>query len=233
MNQSNPCRSMEFYLLGYLNAVMQKTRHNIRLTYLTSWGPPKTFQGASRDGPIEECSLSILSPEFFTRVMHYNTLSDALIAEGIAAPEKSRTVLVDGLDIVLRPMNEESSDALLNKQHGLLDAWRWNAVRYLRCAPLPLAYSSKTQPAKDESQVAHGKLSSLDMFWMEREEGKAYRRAVLRSFLARRLAFGFVELLDAADIVIRLSLIYQAVCNPSDIWKNVYSTVWWALKRQV
>ncbi|KAI9670504.1 MAG: hypothetical protein M1817_004371 [Caeruleum heppii] len=157
--------------------------------------------------------FKVLSPAFYSRFAHYAHTMEAFSQEMLSTRDENKTVWVS--DPKVLPKLFATATGRNPRQRGFLNRWRWELVRYLRVLPAEQSYPSEEKPVDHTSRIdiRHLPLSSLDNFVAEDcspTEASAYRSALLRLFLAERLAWGFTPLLQLYDIIIRGFLMYLA-----------------------
>jgi DUF1365 family protein len=107
-------------------------------------------------------SFKVLTPAFYTRLLHYPSLSSALQSEALCSHEKARTALLSSssstnttinpsdstLNLFLRAVSE--ANVALQLRHaktGFFETWRWEVLRWLRC---PVERASYPRPGEEE-----------------------------------------------------------------------------------
>jgi DUF1365 family protein len=116
-------------------------------------------------------TIKILTPAFYTRLLHHPSIGSAFEAEGSspATHEKARTALFSSsggggpgpqsMEIFLRAVRD--ADVQLQLRHprtGWLESLRWGALKGLRCPPAKPAYprpeEEEEEGEEDEADVA-------------------------------------------------------------------------------
>jgi hypothetical protein len=91
-----------------------------------------------------------------------------------------------------------------------IDRYRWNVHQRLRCPPAAPAYLL-SQPDVKLQDIRLLTSSPVDRFvQLYCTDAWLYRRQCVRLFLAQRFFFGFAELVDLVDVLLRLGLIITA-----------------------
>ena len=170
--------------------------------------------------PIDTLELTVLSPVFFARFMHYTTSTEAFDHECVFTDEKNRTLWLSRPDLMNELLKtvessseiEPASNKIPASAPGFLQWLRWKIHGLLRCLPSSPAYpsSGSAQPLRSLKRAT---LSPLDRFVGERMPAKAneYRLLCARLYLAQRLAVGFVEVIDLEDMIFRIVIIWRGL----------------------
>jgi len=182
----------------------------------TNWITTRGEDGANPR--MKKIEIRVLTPGFYSRLVHYTYTSEAVDRECIFTDERNRTLWICRPQLLPLLLSQRSS---LRSKDGVvversyLDELRWLLLKKLRCAPADPAYSvtpkSTTSTIND---IRHRPYSELDKF-ARSVEGRCYageyRRAVTKLFLAQRFCFGFSEIVGLVDLVLRVSLCFLAV----------------------
>ncbi|KAF2663719.1 DUF1365-domain-containing protein [Microthyrium microscopicum] len=202
---------LEKNFIGYMKQVVSSSQQPVTIILSGSIFSPQTIgTEGSTDGkpPPQQIEIRILSPEFFTRMVHYHTILQAIQCEGSLAEEKSRTIEVSLLDSLSLLLTETKLTNTL-PQLAIVSRLRWTTMTSLRCTPPDLAYSRK-----DKSPIQTGTgFSVLDEFVISNDsegEAESYRRIATKLFLAKRLAFGLTEVMDLLDFGMRVLFTYYS-----------------------
>lgn len=164
---------------------------------------------------VEEIDFKILTPAFYSRFVYYAHDLEALFSE----LRESCTIWISRPDLLPKLLFKKSAPVL--QTWSPLDFVFFEAIRYLRRRPekivRPLT-SSQTplQPATGTSvvDIRDFRISSMDAFVLNQEDTameKQYRSLVLRLFIADRLAFGSLMLLDAVLTLFQMYLAWTTV----------------------
>jgi hypothetical protein len=160
----------------------------------------------------------VLSPAFFSRLVHYTHIAKAFDQESIFTDEKNRTVMVSQPDLLPSLFYTEDQLKTNQTQTSALDRIRWSIQQRLRCPPASPAYllpmpdiHVKNLPV-NMKDIVHIMPSNLDCFVRSScGDGWVYRRLCIRLFIAQRFFGGFADLVDLGDVLLRLLLIYLAL----------------------
>ena len=175
--------------------------------------PDRIKEGDSQE-EFNNLELRVLSPAFFARFVHYAHTSEAFDRECVFTDEKNRTVWLSRPELMYRLVKTSSPEQASTAASSMMQKLRLNIHKTLRCPPPSPAYPSSPGSMAVENIRKHS-LSDLDRFVMEdmKPEDSNYRRLWAKLFLAQRLSFGFVPVVDVIDLAIRVS------------------STWWAMRR--
>lgn len=208
--------TLEAFFSKYLEDLVQNCALHIEVTYHP--GLPdrqesvfKSSQLASGSKPPEQLEIKVLTPAFFSRFVHYAHSSEVFDRECVFTDVKNRTIWVSKPALLLALLDSTTSDYQHIKAHGPLDSMRWWILKRLRCTPPVQSYP--VTPQADEGQdIRRMTHSPLDRFVQVRcDDTWVYRRQCIRLFLARRLVFGYPELIDFIDLSLRVVIIWFGV----------------------
>lgn len=254
--------SIEPFFRAHLHKLVAASPKSLRTRYVPPPGIPgsrsHTFlsRGATAaDEAVEpDAVFHVLSPAFYSRLVHYKSMKDALCQEAACADERNRIVLLSGpdnsiFDFLFTAADDSSRAAQqsgTSSRSGVVSAsflerLAWLGLRKTRCPPPAVSYPpaavSKCTPPLADQETGHrdsadSSLSPLDGFARrECEDGNVYRRAVMRLFLAERFTAGFPALLDLGDLVLRIGLLSFAVSGVGGVVGVGAVHVWAAVKR--
>jgi hypothetical protein len=176
--------------------------------------PEQTIETADIQGaPIRHVMIRVLTPAFYSRLVHYAYTSEVFDRECIFTDEKNRTLWISRpqlLALLLSPSRSTQDQTVV--QRSMLDRLRWNLLRKLRCPPAEPAYYPTPQlPNFHVDDIRALPFSGLDEF-VRRPSGQVYageyRRAVTKLFLAQRYFQGFTEIVSMLDVIVRILLCY-------------------------
>jgi hypothetical protein len=210
-------RYLEPIFAKYLDDLVRESKASLKVIYRSGLGAsPHTFTSKLETSTALKCNeveIHILSPAFFSRFIHYTHTSEAFDREALFNDEKNRTVLVSRPDLLPLLLSEDKftvCEKSRDKRQTTLDRFRWAIHRRARCPPAPPAYLILRGSGQMQDIRSLG-LSGLDRFVLANStEDWQYRRGCMRLFLAQRFAFGFTEIIDAVDFILRSSLILFA-----------------------
>ena len=208
---------LEVVVRHYFRLLMNECYADVSLTYSppSGMGQSQTWAARGASGisrPGQEINIRILSPAFYSRFVHYVHTKEALDREGLCADDKSRTVLISGVELIDLILPKERLDSPL-KNMSMTRRWRWKMLQLLRCPPPLASYAGET-PKSDASitisDIRPRSLSSLDRHVLRHyPAGKAefIRSLMSKPLIAQRYALGFIALVDVADWISRLLLL--------------------------
>ncbi|KAF2815833.1 DUF1365-domain-containing protein [Mytilinidion resinicola] len=210
---------LERYFEQYISSLAERVKGPLQITYKSALSKnTKEFKSANTcltpNVPPKHMEIRVLSPAFYSRFIHYAHTSEAFDRECLCTDQRNRTISLsnpENLPLLL-PKRAESEDVRL----GGWDSIRWSTLRRLRCAPgVPVYPIIPSQPtAASTEDIRKLPFSDMDIFvQLSCENVGLYRRTAIRVFLAQRIAFGFTELLSAADILLRTVLVVG--CMPA------------------
>jgi hypothetical protein len=166
----------------------------------------------------ENLDIRVLSPAFFSRMIHYTHISRAFDQESIFTDEKNRTITVSRPDLLASLSHLENQLQAGNAQPSVLDHIRWSIQQRLRCPPsssaylLPMPDLHTKDLAVDMKNISHVTLSSLDYFVQSScKDDWVFRRLCTRLFIGQRFFGGFSGLVHLSDILLRLALVFIAL----------------------
>jgi len=208
--------TLEAFFSKYLEDLVQNCAIHIQVTYHS--GLPdrqhcvfKSSRPASGGKPPEQLEIIVLTPAFFSRFVHYAHSSEVFDRECVFTDEKNRTIWVSQPALLPALLDSTTSHHRHMKTCGPLESTRWWIVTRLRCPPTTQTYT--VAPQADEGQdIRRMTHSPLDRFVrVHCDDAWVYRRQCIRLFLAGRLVFGYLELIDFIDLSLRVVVIWFGV----------------------
>lgn len=206
-------QKLELMFRQYLRSLVEQCQAPVVLKYvpggLAEAGGELMLSPAAKDkqdADVDEIEFKVLTPVFYTRFVFYAHDLEALFSE----LRESCTIWVSRPDLLPKILFKKPAPAL--EARGPIDFAYFEAIRYLRRRPdtivRPLTSSQTLQESSPTTAVdiREFRISSMDAFILQQEDAdmrKRYRSLVLRIFVAHRLAFGSMLLIDAALIVLR------------------------------
>jgi hypothetical protein len=169
--------------------------------------------------PQKNLEIRVLTPAFYSRLVHYTYISEAIDRECIFTDERNRTLWMCRPQLLPLLLSSRSSIRLDNKdappvRRPSLDELRWWLLKKLRCPPADPAYSATPQnSAVHVDDIRARPYAELDRYvrgTFEQQYACEYRRMVTKLFLAQRFCFGFTEVVGLVDLVMRVLLCYVA-----------------------
>jgi hypothetical protein len=210
---------------SYLHKLVHQTEDPFRITFKSSIpGIPtdiieRTDQPAGNQ-PTKYLEIRVLTPSFYSRLMHYAYTSEAIDRECVFTDERNRTLWMCRPQFLPALLSERASLHMREKnmppaKRSYVDELRWTLLRKLRCPPADPAYSVTPQnSAMNIDDIRPRPYSELDRFIrsnMGRQYAGEYRRIVTKLFLAQRFCFGFSEIVGLVDLVLRVLFCYLVV----------------------
>ncbi|KAA8623428.1 hypothetical protein A1F94_003522 [Pyrenophora tritici-repentis] len=210
---------------NYLTMLVNQTAVPFCITLKTSIPEPDTewitTSGEDDENPrMRYIEIRVLTPGFYSRLVHYTYTSEAVDRECIFTDERNRTLWICRPQLLPLLLSQHSSIRIKKKdmrgvKRSYLDELRWSLLKKLRCAPADPAYSvTPKSTTATVSDIHHRPYSELDEF-VRSSKGRwyagEYRRAVTKLFLAQRFCFGFSEGVGLIDLILRISLCFLAV----------------------
>lgn len=206
-------RKLELMFRKYLRCLLAQCQAPIALKYvpcgLADSGKELMLSSAAEDKQdvdVEEMEFKVLTPVFYTRFVFYAHDLEALFSE----LRESCTIWVSRPDLLPKILFKRPAPTL--EARNPVDFVYYEAIRYLRRRPdvivRPLTSSQILQQDSPTTAVdiRDFRISSMDAFMLQQEDAdmrKRYSSLVLRIFVAHRVAFGNLLLVDAALIVLR------------------------------
>ncbi|KAF1848946.1 uncharacterized protein K460DRAFT_304585 [Cucurbitaria berberidis CBS 394.84] len=172
------------------------------------------------DRAMTNIEIRVLTPAFYSRLVHYSFTSEAFDRECVFTDERNRTLWVCRPQLLAALLLEKTT--LQRQGKGLpvvnrsyLDELRWAVMRKLRCPPADPVYSvTPRNSAFNVDDIRSRPYSELDNF-VRSSKGRLYageyRRVVTKLFLAQRFCLGFPEVATLVDLFLRVLLCYLAV----------------------
>jgi hypothetical protein len=212
--------ALEKVFVSYLYDLVYRSAEQFNITLHTGIPQrPKEFiasthiQGRNINPKIFE--IRVLNPSFYTRFVHYAHASEAFDRECLFTDDKNRTLEISHPEFLplLLPNSKSKSEEMDGKaRRSYLDERRWTLLCQLRCPPAEPAYPETQSSANVKvSDIRALPFSELDNFMRKPYSitgASCYRRKVTKVFLAKRFTFGFVEVVDALDFLLRAWLCY-------------------------
>ncbi|KAI9881493.1 MAG: hypothetical protein M1830_000056 [Pleopsidium flavum] len=243
-------RTLEQYFRMFLEDLVRQSEHDVVVKYVAAgshcrqekifYSAKSASNGTSNhvDTLIE---LRVLTPAFYSSFIKHACVAEAFDAEMLCAIEEKRTLWASKPELL--PLifpdyigrNPGTAKSLEVQCLDRLDRWRWSALRMLRSTP------KRRSPNRIRSSICDNlmttkavdiitcPLSPMDTFILRcctTQNIRKYRRAVTKSLISRRLAFGTTGLLELYDIILRLFLawvaaqILQAALPPASMAKS-------------
>lgn len=159
------------------------------------------------ESEVEEIEFKVLTPAFYTRFVSYAHDLEALFSE----LRESYTLWVSRPELLPKLLFKDPASSL--EARSPLDYFYFEAIRYLRRRPerivRPLTSSQNHVEASAGAytvDIRDFRISSMDAFILRQGDAtlkKQYKSLVLKLFVADRLAFGSVLLVDVTLIMVQ------------------------------
>ncbi|KAF1830859.1 hypothetical protein BDW02DRAFT_506587 [Decorospora gaudefroyi] len=208
----------------YLLKLVNETADPFRITFKSSIPDVPTdiittTQVPGRERPTKNLEIRVLTPAFYSRLIHYAYTSEAIDRECIFTDERNRTLWMCRPQLLPLLLSEPSSvrtkeEDIPAGRRSYLDELRWMLLRILRCSPADPAYAITPQSSSfNIDDIRARPYSELDNFVrssLAQVYAGEYRRIVTKLFLAQRFCFGFSEIVGLVDLILRVFLCYLA-----------------------
>lgn len=215
-------RMIENLFRQYLAVQIRKSTKPISVVYKSAPGlavQPKHLCRQMKDFPesTTDIEVEVLTPAFYSRLVHYHSVREAIREEALCTDPRNRTLFVSDptrlsiiFDEAMNPRKPRFDDL-----HVLgLDRLRWEILRMLRCNPAAQSFLEAATPddvkSTDDSKMTC--FSQLDIYVAQSSiDDGLYRRSVTQLFLAQRYTAGFTGLVSFLDGMTRLALTFTGV----------------------
>lgn len=212
--------TLERFFAAFLEDVVSNAAKPLRVIYEAAHTGGQEVSWSSPGFTYEEVhkrtlAIKVLSPAFYSRLVHYAHIKEAFDRECLATEEKNRTVVVQKPQLL--PTFLEATKARqatwTSKGQGVFGRFRWWLLRLLRSPPPAQSYGQDSfHPDHSVSDIRSFQDSEFDRFVRHRGEHVAlYQGPTLKLFLAQRFAFGLPPLVTFVDWVFRASMLFAAM----------------------
>ncbi|UPX20063.1 uncharacterized protein EKO05_0010309 [Ascochyta rabiei] len=205
------------YLSGLVNAAQDDFRIIFHTTIPDSPKQTIDITRSARGQAVKEFEIRVLTPEFYSRFVHYASTLEAFDHECIFTDDKNRTCWVSRPELLTQLLGQsisESSRSFVHHSRDLLNSLNWSLLKKLRCAPAEPAYNATPKHPDFRLEDIRGiGFSEMDLFVRSQREQKyagEYRRILVKLFLAQRFCLGFPQVISLADSILRALLCYHA-----------------------
>ena len=227
--------ALEEVFRDYLYKLVNETEYPFSITFNSSIPGTQcrlisTTHVLEPERPQQDMEIGVLTPAFYSRLVHYTYTSEAIDRECVFTDVRNRTLWLCRPKLLSFLLSDRSSICIEGEnmapvKRSYFGELRWMLLRKLRCPPPDPAYSVTPQSSNMQvDDIRSRPYSELDQFVRshvgQKHAGK-YRRAVTKLFLAQRFCFGFSEVIDLVDLLLRILLCYLAVLQMStwcDSW---------------
>lgn len=203
-------RKMELAFRLYLRSLVQQCHAAVAVKYIPSGiaglGEELMLSpSAKSELEVEEIEFKALTPAFYTRFVCYAHDLEALFSE----LRESCTVWISRPDLLPKLLFKGPAPAL--EASNPLNYFFFEAIRYLRrrpekiVRPLTSSQNHVESPASTSAvDIRDFRISSMDAFVLRQDDVKLrrqYRGLVIKLFIAERLVFGSLLLVDLSLIL--------------------------------
>lgn len=203
----------------YLTHLVNSAQDDFRITLHTTIPEiPKQnidFTRPPRGEVVNELEIRVLTPAFYSRIVHYTCTSEAFDRECIFTDEKNRTCWVSRPELLAQLLSQSTpASSKKTTRKSPPNELSWSLLKKLRCAPAEPAYNATPKSSEFRIEdIRAVKFSDMDTF-VRSQQGHTsageYRRTVTKLFLAQRLFFGFPPFVSLFDWILRTILCYIA-----------------------
>ncbi|KAF1983263.1 hypothetical protein K402DRAFT_414494 [Aulographum hederae CBS 113979] len=204
--------ALEQFFSGYLKALVDESNPPVQVLFDSciegrpaSLLQPPGVQAKNSDLP--QLELRVISPAFYSRVVHYAHTSEALDRECLFTDEKNRTLWVSRPELLPCLLSSHSSSQVVaSPSLGRVDSLRWAVHKKLRCPPASQCYSFADVSGVSRD-IRNLPLSALDQFAQTHADASVYRRICAKLFIVERVAFGMTPIMEFLDVLLRATFI--------------------------
>ncbi|KAL9626887.1 MAG: hypothetical protein Q9204_006962 [Flavoplaca sp. TL-2023a] len=221
--------NIELTFRSFLTYVIKNSKIEQPLCYISSipsFSASETLYPESADSsnPSKEViDFKITTPLFFARLARYSHISEFLSNEILTDDDKDRTFYTSHPRVLLQLFKDSSNILRPSSEHSpLSNGLRWRFLQWLRTnRSQKVVQSDVNKQQHTKSDIRHLSFSELDSFAMSLESpsGKAqYVGATTKILLSDIVAFGYPEILDAVNYVLKVLASHVVVYGMKDIW---------------
>lgn len=200
-------RTMELAFRRYLRSLVEQCSATVTVKYIPSGiangGEELMLSSSAKSASdaVEDMEFKVLTPAFYTRFAYYAHDLEAIFSE----LRESCTIWVSRPELLPKLLFKKPAPAL--EARHLLDYIFFEAIRYLRrrpariMRPLTSSQTPETRTNTSAADIREFRISSMDAFILSQEDTvlkRQYRNLLLKLFIADRLAFGSLLLVDVA-----------------------------------
>ena len=206
-------RSLQGAFRKYLRSLVERSPTPIVVHYIPS-GDPEVSEEVIRSPSATDLNestdgikIKILTPVFYSRFVHHAHDSEAIFCE----LAESCTFWTDRPEQLTKIFLKKGSPPLLSS--SLVDYVWFRIIKSLRRRPRkierPFTSADKPSSPNTRMDIRDFRMSSMDAFILGQEDDtlkKAYRTAVLRLFMADRVALGSTTSLGMMELLGRVGM---------------------------
>jgi DUF1365 family protein len=208
-------KDLEPFFAAFLADLVQRSESPLKVTYHAACNRTSSLRFSSpveATGERPHLQFHVLSPAFYSRLIHYTRFSEALDHECLFTDSKNSTLWISdpSLLTLLAPSRVVYSTA--HRSLNPILAIKWQLLRLLHAAPPAQAYPDPSNPPSDPAyrrqDIRPSRLSDLDLFVQSScTRQTTYCNTSIRQTLADRFCGGFQGLLNIADLCFRAGLV--------------------------
>jgi len=209
------------FFLAYLEHVIDSSNDSIAVTYRPAPGTGTqneiVLTSPSASTETKPCNeLTVLSPSFYSRFVHYAHTSEALDREYLCTDVRNRTIAISNISSLVKLLLDNRQQAQQARKTAVLQKTRltrlrWLFMQRLRCPPANQSYgdfSDVSSGPKKREDIRSLPLSDLDVFVSRHSlNGFEYRRRVTLLFLAQRFGLGFTGIIQLVELLVKILLL--------------------------
>ncbi|KAI1462842.1 hypothetical protein F4805DRAFT_11569 [Annulohypoxylon moriforme] len=212
-------RQLEPLFRRYLEHLVKESRDPLIVKYIPSGIADAPVESLLSDHNEENLRLAdtmefkILTPAFYSRFVHYAHDFEAVFSE----LNESHTIWVSEPTLLLKLFVKPLQPTPLQTT-SYFDYGYFTLMKNLRRRPerleRPLTSSQTSTTTHPREDIRGFRLSSMDGYFLAHEDSEsrnAYRSAVLRLFIAERIAMGDVNILRFEVLVVQLLLAWACL----------------------
>ena len=222
-------KELERFFAAFLEDIVSHAEKPLRVIYepvhsggeeTVMYSPGFTYE----EDHQRTLTIKVLSPAFYSRLVHYAHIQEVFDRECLATEEKNRTLLIRSPHLlpIFLEVTKSRWATWTSRSRGFVEHVRWSWLRRLRCSPPAQSYGQVQQDSSAEytvSDIRSFRDSELDRFVRHRvEDVGVYQRIALKLFLAQRFTFGVPALIIAADWLLRTLMLVVGM------WYSGYAT---------
>jgi hypothetical protein len=213
-------RQLEMVFRRYLRSLVERSSASLAVKYIPSGVLDRSKElmlshcAKNNSESVEEMEFKILTPVFYPRFASYAHDLEAIFCE----MNESSTIWVSRPDLLSRLLAKRPSPAL--QASNPVDFAYFKAIQYLRRRPeriqhptiWPAGPRSADETSHSVMDIREFRISSMDGFVLGSGEPrlrKAYRSSVIKLFIAERIAFGLVPIVEAQGLIVRAWLAWS------------------------